>query len=380
MYDNFNFIMMNYKTIQAAIKVKTIQGRYVTNHHIFPFLDTLNDTFLIETIGQSVLGKDIKSVTFGSGKLKIFMWSQMHGNESTTTKAVLDFVNFMQTNSDFVRQLMQQCTFKIIPILNPDGAEAYTRVNANKVDLNRDAQDRNQPESIILRDTYEAFKPDYCFNLHDQRTIFNVGDTSKPATVSFLAPAHDEERSISPSRAISMQLIVAMNKELQQYIPNQIGRYDDGFNANCVGDTFQMLNKPTILFESGHFENDYLREETRIYIFCAMLKAIEVIATNAIQDYKQEDYFMIPENGKLFFDVIIKNASLINPKLPNDRSLGLLFQETLENEEIKFIPKISEIGNLNDFFGHKIYNCLNSIELDALKRNKQLTDVILNIE
>ncbi|MDP5230754.1 MAG: M14 family metallopeptidase [Cellulophaga sp.] len=372
--------MINYKTIQAAIKVKTIQGRYVTNHHIFPFLDTLNDTFLIETIGQSVLGKDIKSVTFGSGKLKIFMWSQMHGNESTTTKAVLDFLNFMQTNSDFARQLMQQCTFKIIPILNPDGAEAYTRVNANKVDLNRDAQDRSQPESIVLRDTYEAFKPDYCFNLHDQRTIFNVGDTSKPATVSFLAPAHDEERSISPSRAISMQLIVAMNKELQQYIPNQIGRYDDGFNANCVGDTFQMLNKPTILFESGHFENDFLREETRIYIFCAMLKAIEVIATNAIQDYKQEDYFMIPENGKLFFDVIIKNASLINPKLPNDRSLGLLFQETLENEEIKFIPKISEIGNLNDFFGHKIYNCLNSIELDALKRNKQLTDVILNIE
>ena len=150
MFLNFKELMRNYKRIQEAIKVKTIQGRYLTNDHIFPFLDELSDLFLVETIGRSVLGKAIKSVTFGSGPTKIFMWSQMHGNESTTTKAVLDFINFIQASSDLATTLLQQCTFKVIPILNPDGAQVYTRVNANQVDLNRDAQTRTQPESIII--------------------------------------------------------------------------------------------------------------------------------------------------------------------------------------------------------------------------------------
>lgn len=380
MYSNFSQIMTNYKTIHAAVKVNTIQGRYVTNQHIFPFFDTLDDSFLVETIGKSVLSKDIKSVTFGSGSAKIFMWSQMHGNESTTTKAVLDFINFIQSKSDFAIQLLQKCTFKIIPILNADGAEAYTRVNANQEDLNRDAQVRRQPESIVLRNAYEAFKPDYCFNLHDQRTIFNVGTSPKPATVSFLAPAHDEERSISPSRAVSMQLIVAMHKELQQYIPNQIGRYNDGFNANCVGDTFQMLNKPTILFESGHFPNDYEREQTRIYMFCALLKAIDVIATNTLHEHSRDAYFDIPENGKLFYDILIKNADVISGKVPKGSAIGILFQETLKNTTLKFIPKIVAIENLEAYFGHKTYNCLNNNELTDLKANKEVYNLVLNIE
>ncbi|WP_273566708.1 DUF2817 domain-containing protein [Maribacter halichondriae] len=96
--------------------------------------------------------------------------------------------------------MLEQCSLVILPMLNPDGAEVYTRVNANNVDLNRDAQERTQPESRILRQVFEEFRPEYCFNLHDQRTIYNVGDTNKPATVSFLSPAFDIERSISVSR------------------------------------------------------------------------------------------------------------------------------------------------------------------------------------
>jgi hypothetical protein len=372
--------MINFKVIHNSVKVKTIQGRYVTNLDIFPFLETLGDSFLVEIIGTSVLGKNIKSVTFGSGKIKILAWSQMHGNESTTTKAVIDFMNFIQTKSKLVLQILENCTIKIIPILNPDGAEAYTRVNANQIDLNRDAQDRTQPESSVLRAIYEQFQPDYCFNLHDQRTIFNVGTTSKPATVSFLAPAHDKERSISLSRGKSMQLIVAMNQELQVDISGQIGRYDDGFNANCVGDTFQMLNKPTILFEAGHFPNDFQREETRAYMFCALLKAVQVITEGTLDNYAQSDYFIIPENGKLFYDIIINNVESINKKLETDTSIGILYHETLSNGKISFVPKIENKGNLENYFGHEKYNCLFNNDLITLKANIELYELLLNFE
>jgi hypothetical protein len=52
-------------------------------------------------------------------------------------------------------------------MLNPDGAALY-RENANKVDLNRDS--KHLQSRVSLRAVFE-FKPDYCFNLHDQRTI-----------------------------------------------------------------------------------------------------------------------------------------------------------------------------------------------------------------
>ena len=52
-------------------------------------------------------------------------------------------------------------------MVNPDGAKLYTRVNANEVDLNRDSVNLSQPESKVLRNVFEEFKPDYCFNLHD---------------------------------------------------------------------------------------------------------------------------------------------------------------------------------------------------------------------
>ncbi len=372
--------MQDFRSIHSTIKVKSIQGRYVTNDMVFPFLDTLEERFQIETIGTSVLGKPIKSITFGSGVSRVLMWSQMHGNESTTTKSALDFINFMRHQSHLASTILNKCTLKIITILNPDGAEAYTRVNANKEDLNRDAQNRLQPESIVLRDIYEKFQPDYCFNLHDQRTIFNVGITSKPATVSFLAPAHDKERSISKTRGKSMQLIVAMNQELQKHIPGQVGRYDDGFNPNCVGDTFQMLNKPTVLFESGHFSGDYDREETRAFIFCALLKGVHVIAEQNMDDFDQKKYFEIPENGKLFYDILIKNAEVVNKSLPKDTSVGLLFKEHLESRKITFIPVIEKSGKINTYFGHLTYNCQNNNDLKKIESNKELYGLLNKIE
>ena len=351
-----------------SIKEKRIKGRYITYDHISGILKNLTTNFEVEEIGKSVKELPIKSVTFGKGSKKILMWSQMHGNESTTTKAVFDLINWVGTKSKLSNSILNNCKIKIIPMLNPDGATAYTRVNANNIDLNRDAQDRSQPESKILRNCFEEFKPDFCFNLHDQRTIYNVGATPKPATVSFLAPAFDKERNISESRAISMQLIAAMNRELQKLIPNQVGRYNDGFNANCIGDTFQMLGTPTILFEAGHCPEDYEREITRAYIFKALITALYVISVNSIAEFSHEEYFEIPENNKLFYDVLIENAHKINSfSYGKQDSIGILFKETIDNGSIKFVPKIERKGDLQGYYGHKTFDCLNEVNLEDLK-------------
>lgn len=359
---------MSLEKIFLQHKEPSVHGRYITNVEINEFLEKRYHKATTETIGYSVEERPIQCITMGNGKTKLFFWSQMHGNESTTTKALLDFINYLMGGSEAASKMLEECTLKMIPILNPDGAAAYTRVNANEVDLNRDAQNRTQPESVALRKTYDEFQPDYCFNLHDQRTIFNVGSTSKPATVSFLAPSHNEERSISASRSISMKLVVAMNHMLQEKIPGQVGRYDDGFNANCIGDTFQMLDTPTVLFESGHYPKDYDREETRKYIFYSIVTAVNCISTDKLNDFSQSAYFDIPENSKQFLDVLIYNAQVLNPKLQN--VVGILYKEVLQNGKIMFEPNIDKSENLNEFFGHAVYDGTKKSDLEALKNSE----------
>jgi hypothetical protein len=274
----------------------------------------------------------------------------MHGNESTTTKAAFDLCNVLANSKTInINSILAECTIAIIPMLNPDGAKAYTRINANDIDLNRDAQELTQPESRTLRTFFDGFKPDFCFNLHGQRTIFSAGIVSNPATVSFLAPAQDEQCTITYTRRKAMEIIVKMNENLQRQIPNQVGIYDDAFNLNCVGDTFQSLDAATILFEAGHFANDYDREVVREFIFQSLLVAIYHISTTDIQGNHFESYFEIPQNQKLFYDIVIRNAS-VNDKITD---VAIQYQERLIHKTLNFVPIVDKISDLSGFYGHK---------------------------
>ena len=341
------------KSLFDSHKETLLFHRYICNNHIQTLLKNLPNNFEVSTVGYSVNGEEIYTIKYGRGKKRLLFWSQMHGNESTTTKAIFDLLNTLSGDSDLSESIESLCTIIIIPILNPDGARAYTRVNANNVDLNRDAQQLSQPESRILKSIYNDFEPHYCFNLHGQRTIFGVGLANKPATVSFLAPAENSERTVTDTRKKAMEIISILNANLQKQIPGQVGIYDDSFNANCVGDTFQSLGSVTILFEAGHFNGDYSRESTRYFIYQSLFLAIDYISNNTITGNDYERYLDIPNNEKTFFDVIIRNATVKISKKNEIADVGIQFQEVLSGEKVIFVPKIEKIEKLNSFYGHQ---------------------------
>lgn len=351
---NSNEILNKYKDY----KENSLQKRYINYADIQPLLNKWAQQFQLEKLGVSENGLPIELLTVGSGEKKLLLWSQMHGNESTTTKALFDILHFLaDANNTVAAQILKECTLYIVPMLNPDGAELYTRTNYNKVDLNRDAQNLTQKESQIFKALVKRVNPLVAFNLHGQRTIFSAGETNNEATVSFLSPSSNAERTITESRKKGMRIIAEMNHELQKFIPNKVGRYDDGFNINCTGDTLEHQNITTILFEAGHHPLDYDREITRKWMFLSMITAFHFIANNELTTHGYQAYFDIPENGKLFKDIIVRNFKFENELV----DVSIQFEEILENNKLIFRPYIFDIQKEIKEYGHT--------EMDASKDN-----------
>lgn len=331
------------KNLFTTHRETSLFGKWIRHQDILPSLERLPSTLQLSEVGRSVEGRSISTVTFGNGPKRIFIWSQMHGNESTGTKALFDLLNLLNSDSEISKVIASKCRLIFLPMLNPDGAERYTRVNANEVDLNRDAVDLSQVESKILRKVLADVHPQFCFNLHDQRTIFGVEGTTNPATLSFLAPSEEVTKKLTNGRKETMNVIVAMNALVQQIIPNHIGRYTDEFYPTATGDNFQKLGYNTILIESGHYPEDYVREKSREFTFYALLQGIYHIATaDSFFDY--EAYFSIPNNDKLFLDVI--------HRYQNGKNIGYLYKDKiLKNRLVSHLVK-EEDYDISNKMGH----------------------------
>ena len=316
-----------------------LKGLRILFEDIEPLINELSSTFKIEKLGESVREIPIYKITIGSGKKRILIWSQMHGNESTGTKAIFDLFNFIENPEEldfFKSAILKECTIVFIPMLNPDGAIKYTRENENEIDLNRDAVDLKATESRLLRRELEEFKPQFCFNLHDQRTIFNVKGTRNPATISFLAPSEEISRKITKGRTETMSVIVSMNNFLQSFIPNHIGRYTDEYYPTATGDNFQKMGYNTILIEAGHFHEDYDREMTRKYNFYALLDGLVFLSNN--DDYSNyKSYFEIPNNDKKYYDIVYRNVKVIENQLESIVDYGVLYKyKVVDNKLVKY--------------------------------------------
>ena len=176
----------------------------VYKRQVMPLINKLKhkNGFTVKVLGKSVEGRELKLITIGKGKTKIFMWSQMHGDEPTATAALFDIINFINdpANKDFCKGLFDRVTLYFLPMVNPDGAERFKRRNFYDIDLNRDASRLQCPEAIILKSVFDSLKADFGFNLHDQSHRYSVGNSFRTATISFLAPAYNYEKEFNDVR------------------------------------------------------------------------------------------------------------------------------------------------------------------------------------
>src|SRR6185436_7052272 len=248
---------------QSAIEFAEIWDK----HHItkkFPsdvrhadlkdYLDQLRKLGLkVDEVGRSGANREIYQVEFGHGPLKIFMWSQMHGDEPTGTSALIDMFAFLQNNRGlpWVKKIEETMTIRGVPMLNPDGAELYQRRNLQSIDINRDARALQTPEGQLLKKLRDDWNPAIGFNLHNQQSLTTVGRSNKQATISLLVVYGDAAKTPSEGLSRNERVAAAMVEALQRFIPNNVARYDDGFTSTAFGDNFTAWGTPVILVETG---------------------------------------------------------------------------------------------------------------------------------
>lgn len=343
---------------------KEITNRFFKHADLLKILDSIKEkpAFSIKQAGLSCNGLSINMVSWGSGPCRVFLWSQMHGDEATATMALADLLNFLSLDdhTNEIRKLIaENCTLYILPMLNPDGAEVFTRRNAMDIDINRDFRAQQSPEGKILRALRDEINPDFGFNLHDQSTLCSAGTSGNPATISLLAPAYDEGLSINPVRKKAMQVITEMNSALQKSIPAQVGRFNDDYEPRAFGDNFQAAGTSTILIEAGGFYNDPEKQYIRKIYFIAILSGLISIAGQSYLKAKTGDYFSIPENKKLHFHVLLRNCRMQKNGIPHSLDIGLIAEEKI-NEDLRSVSYtylVSELGDLSQYYGYEEFNC-----------------------
>ena len=316
-----------------------------------------NKKFKFKKVGKSAQGREIELVTLGTGKTKVFLWSQMHGNESTATMALFDIFNFFEdsnTQKDIKEFLLKNLKLFFIPMVNPDGTELFQRENIYNIDINRDAVALQTPEGKILMDTFKKIKPTFSFNLHDQGIWYSAGYTKNPATISFLAPAFNEEKSLNTVRKNSMKIIVAMYKVLSKYIPNCVARYSDEFEPRAYGDMFQSLGSSTILIESGGRKDDVEKQYIRKMNYISILAGLYLIADKSFREVDLRLYDEIPFNQERLYDIILRNLKFNAKGKSFIGDIGIKIEEnnTDKAKNFYFKSEIVGIGDLSTFYGY----------------------------
>ncbi|PHN08294.1 M14 family zinc carboxypeptidase [Flavilitoribacter nigricans] len=339
-------------------KESSITHRRFKHESIEKLVQSLAAPFRVETAGASIEGRNIYQVSIGDGPVTVLLWSQMHGDESTATMALMDMFNFFKASDQFDplrRQLLKELTIVFVPMLNPDGAERFTRRNALGIDLNRDALRLQSPEAQLLKRVRDELEADWGFNLHDQSRYYAAGPNPNTATISFLAPAYNYEKEVNTIRGRSMQLIGLMNETLQQYIPGKVARYNDDFEPRAFGDNIQKWGTSTILIESGGLVDDPEKQEIRKLNFLVIMSALEAIAAKRYETADRAAYESIPFNDSgAFLDLALREVEIERNGNWYTVDIGIRRDETIVNGESVFSgAHIADQGDLSTYYAYE---------------------------
>jgi len=173
----------------------------------------------VASAGTSGEGRDLLCATVGRGPTTFWLQARIHGNELHSTEAVLQILDHLASDDPKSRLIREQLTVVVIPMYNPDGAEANIRQSTtpNRIDLNRDWENFAQPESIAFWRLWRDVAPELALDLH------HMGQAPVVDGTDDLNQFQIGARSIDPSRMTAEQWLT--NRRMAMVSVDALDRY-----------------------------------------------------------------------------------------------------------------------------------------------------------
>lgn len=118
--------------------------------------------------GTSTEGRNLYLVRLcrggGKARFRAFFYAQQHGDEVAGKDAQLTLIRDL---AEYPERLPEDVDLYLMPMVNPDGAEAHRRVNGAGADLNRDHLLLAQPETRALYRVARRIRPHLAVDSHE---------------------------------------------------------------------------------------------------------------------------------------------------------------------------------------------------------------------
>jgi murein tripeptide amidase MpaA len=202
----------------------------------------------VGSLGNSVEGRPIDCISWGKGKLPIWIIARQHPGETMTEWLTEGLLNRLFNNNDVIaRQIKQIATLHIVPNINPDGAiHGNLRSNAVGINLNREwmhpSMDRS-PEVYHVRNAMHTTGVSLFLDIHGDETIPHVFTDGCSMIPDYPAASIVQEQAFT-------QLLAATTTDFQTQHGYAPDRFSDemltlaskyvGHAFGCVSLTLEM--------------------------------------------------------------------------------------------------------------------------------------------
>ena len=128
-----------------------------TSSAVFQWMNQLEEKAFVsqQDIGKSRQGRPIRMMTIGDNEASeaVLIISRQHPPEVTGFLAMKSFIETIAGESEQSAEFRDRYVTYVVPLMNPDGVDnGHWRHNVGGIDLNRDWEAFNQPETASVRD------------------------------------------------------------------------------------------------------------------------------------------------------------------------------------------------------------------------------------
>lgn len=199
----------------------------------------------VEDLGSTLQGRDMNLLIIGNqaaSDKKIWVIARQHPGETMAEWFVEGLLGRLLDGHDaLARTLLDECTFYVVPNMNPDGAVlGNQRTNFAGANLNREWLNpsmEKSPEVYLVREKMHEIGVDMCLDIHGDENIPYVFVAGTEGVPTYNARIAGLEAAFKTAYA-------AANPDFQDefgYDKDAPGQADLRFATNYVGHTFQCL-------------------------------------------------------------------------------------------------------------------------------------------